>query len=128
VSSGATIRRLVIGPAAVAVAMFGVSPAVAGIAETTVTIKNPNNSGDFFGYVKSNKPKRCADGRKVTVFKQHGTAQEPRSDEKIGRDTAELSGGKARWELGNTGEKGGKFYARASRRPGCHAALSETIG
>jgi glycine cleavage system aminomethyltransferase T len=109
--------------AALAVVALGIT-GVAGAAgaKTTVTIKE-DAPGDFRGKVKSSKAK-CVDGRKVVVFKQKGSDPEPRSDEKIATDTADADG---RWSVGNTGDKGGKHYAKAPRRPGCKADLSPTI-
>jgi hypothetical protein len=106
--------------AAVAVAI----PTIAGAAgaETKVTIKE-NAPGDFYGKVKSSKAK-CVDGRKVVVYRQKGSEPEPRTDDKIATDTADSSGD---WSVGNTGDKGGKHYAKAPRRPGCGADLSPTI-
>ena len=95
-------------------------------APTKVTIEE-SAPGDFFGYVKSEETALCAAGRKVAVFKQRGSSPDPANDKKIGSDTAGLVGSRARWDLGNTGLKRGKFYARAARVPGCKAAISETI-
>lgn len=67
-------------------------------ADTTVTIKT--QKGDFWGYVSSPRPVRCAKGRKVILFKQVGTEQSPATDPKMGSDTAELSGDRYRWVWG----------------------------
>ena len=94
--------------------------------DTKVSIKGQN--GDYYGYVKSSDAANCADGRKVTVFKQLGSTQDPKSDQKIGSDTAELQGKKAMWSIGNSGFKSGHFYAKAAKVPGfCKAATSQTI-
>ena len=106
--------------AAAAVGVTGIAGAAA--AETKVTIKE-NAPGDFYGKVKSSRAK-CVNGRKVVVYKQQGGEPEPRTDEKIATDTADASGN---WSVGNTGQKGGKHYAKAPRRPGCGADLSPTI-
>ena len=93
-------------------------------AETKVTIKTEN--GDFWGYVSSPRPRRCAEGRKVVLFKQTGREQDPRVDERIATDTASLSGDRYMWSTGNTGVFG-KFYARAPKTPDCKADSSETV-
>ena len=49
-------------------------------------------NGDYYGYVKSSDPADCESGRKVTVYKQLGSVQDPKTDQKIGSDTAELNG------------------------------------
>jgi hypothetical protein len=110
--------------AAVALAAPGAAGAVEG---TKVTIKDPNDSGDFFGYVKSDDLALCAAGRKVTVYRMTGASPDPRSDEKIASDTASLVGSRARWEVGNTGQRKGKFYARVKKTPGCKGAISKVI-
>ena len=103
-------------------ALTGIASAAG--AETKVSIKGEN--GDYYGYVKS-ADTDCTDGRKVTVFKQLGSVQDPRNDQKIGSDTAE-GGTKAMWSIGNSGYKSGKFYAKAAKVPGvCKAATSPTI-
>jgi hypothetical protein len=103
-----------------AVAITGA--AFAAGAETKVTIKE-DAPGDFRGKVKSVKAK-CVDGRKVIVYRQQGGEPEPRTDQKIASDTADSNGN---WSVGNTGDKGGKHYAKAPRRAGCKADLSPTI-
>jgi len=93
--------------------------------ETTVTIKTQN--GDFWGTVASPRPKLCARERKVVVFKQLGAEQNPANDQKIANDTASLSGGKYKWNTGNTGAMNGKYYARVGRTTSCKADTSETV-
>jgi hypothetical protein len=93
-------------------------------ADTTVTIKTQN--GDFWGYVSSPRPLRCAKGRKVILFKQVGTEQSPSTDPKMGSDTAELNGDRYRWDTGNSGLFG-KYYARAPRTELCKADSSPTV-
>ena len=116
-------RKTTTAVASLAVVAVGVTGVAFGAkAETKVTIKE-NAPGDFYGKVKSAKAK-CVDGRKVVVYKQQGGEPEPRTDEKIASDTADASGNLS---VGNTGDKGGKHYAKAPRRPGCGADLSPTI-
>lgn len=92
---------------------------------TQVTIKG--SDGDYFGVVKSSDPATCADGRTVSVYKMKGDAPAPKTDKKIGSDTAELSDGKYRWSTGNTGFKKGRFYARVKRTDECGGATSNVI-
>jgi hypothetical protein len=114
-----------------AVAVGG-SLAAAGIAnagtvtraKTTVTIQVQN--GDFSGTVDSPKPKLCADGRKIVLFKQLGDVQDPSTDQKVAMDTASLNGNDYEWSTGNTGLFG-KFYARAGRTADCKADNSDTV-
>jgi len=95
----------------------------AGDATTTVTIKAEGT--DLSGTVASPKPKRCADGRHVVVFKQKGT-RGGGDDQKFASDIASLSGGVYRWSTGNTGTPG-RFYAVVRHITGCKADSSPTI-
>ncbi len=120
-------NRIGIALATLAVSLTAVT-GVAGAAgsDTKVSIKGQN--GDYYGYVKSSDPADCAEGRTVTVFKQLGSAQDPKSDQKIGSDTASINGTKYMWSIGNSGYKTGDFYAKAAKVPGfCKAATSKTI-
>ena len=104
--------------------------AFAGVAtagsKDTVSIMGDN--GDYYGYVHSSDPTHCENDRKVKVFKQLGSVQDPKVDQKIGTDTAEPNGPDAMWSIGNSGYKTGKFYAKAAKVPGyCKAATSPTI-
>lgn len=92
--------------------------------DTTVTIKA--QSGDFSGKVKSSDPLTCADGRKVTVFKQRGQEQDPKNDKNIASDTAGLQGSDYTWSTGNTGVSG-RFYARVKRTLECKGDRSQTV-
>ena len=110
----------------VAVAMTAFTGAAGASSTDKVSIKGDN--GDYYGYVKSSDPDHCANNRKVTVFKQLGTTQNPHSDQKIGTDTAQINGTKYMWAIGNSGFKTGSFYAKAAKVPGfCHAVTSKTI-
>jgi hypothetical protein len=102
-----------------------VSPAFAGGgAETKVKIKA--ESGGFYGYVKSDKPK-CANGREVTLYKQKGNGADPSSDKRIGSDIAQPNGDRYMWSTGNTGYRKGYFYAYAEKENGCKAGISKSI-
>ena len=120
-------NRIGIALATLAVSLTAIT-GVAGAAgsDTKVSIKGQN--GDYYGYVKSSDPADCAEDRTVTVFKQLGSVQDPKSDQKIGSDTASLNGSKSMWSIGNSGYKTGDFYAKAAKVPGfCKAATSKTI-
>lgn len=113
--------------AAGAVALGLVAPGVAtagGKVESTVTIRA--EGADLSGYVKSPRPRLCAKDRKVVVFKQVGTEQDPRNDDRIASDIASLNGDKAEWSTGNTGVYG-RLYARVAPTPDCKSDTSETI-
>ena len=92
-------------------------------APTTVTIKAQGT--DLSGTVSSPKPKRCAKNRTVLLFKQKG-ARGGGDDQKVGSDTAELSGGKYEWSTGTTGIEG-RFYATVKATPSCKGASSKTV-
>ncbi len=95
-----------------------------GKAETKVKIKA--ESGGFYGYVKSDKQK-CANGRKVVLYKQKGNGADPKHDQKIGMDVAQANGNKYMWSTGNTGYSKGYFYAYAKAVKGCQAGISKSI-
>ena len=93
-------------------------------AETTVTIQVQGR--DFSGYIDSPRPLKCAKDRKVILYKQVGSVQDPTVDKKIASDLASLSGDRYRWETGNTGIRG-RFYARAPGTTECKADSSPTL-
>jgi len=109
---------------AVALSVTGTAGARSDAA-TTVKIKQ--QSDGFYGYVSSSKPNRCANNRKVILYKQKGTTQDPGTDTKIGSDLAQPNGDKYMWSTGNTGSTHGDFYAHAKKIPGCLAGSSKTI-
>jgi len=113
---------LVGGLAAPAIASVGTTGARA---ETTVTIRTQN--GEFWGYLTSPRPKQCADGRKVTLYKQVGSAQDPSVDQKMASDISSLSGSRYKWSTGTTGLRHGRFYARVTRTPLCKGDTSDTV-
>jgi hypothetical protein len=92
--------------------------------DTTVTIRTEN--GDFWGQVKSPRPRICAAGRKVVLFKQVGRNQNPSNDERVASDTASRNGDRYEWNTGNTGLSG-KFYARVARTDECKGDTSQTV-
>jgi hypothetical protein len=94
-------------------------------APTTLTIKGPN--GDFHGRIDSPKLQKCVEGRLVNVFKQKGSEQRPKTDQRIGADTAEVTGDHGVWSIGNSGFRKGRFYARAPRTSRCKTGKTGTI-
>jgi hypothetical protein len=109
-----------------AVALLAAAPASAGKrAPTTVTIKK--ESDGFFGFVDSTKPNRCANGRKVALYKEKGDSPDPHSDKKIGTDIAEPNGDGYMWSTGNTGNQKGDFYAFTHRITGCKKGISDVV-
>lgn len=110
--------------AAVAVTAF--AGAADASSQSTVSIMGTN--GDYYGYVHSSDAAHCENNRKVVVYKQLGSVQSPKTDQKIGSDIAEPNGPDAMWSIGNSGFKTGKFYAKATKVPGfCKATTSATI-
>lgn len=116
--------------AAMATALCGVL-ALSGVAgarssaTTKVTIKY--NGDGFQGAVKSSDPKLCANKRKVNVYQQQGSSQDPSTDQKRYTETASKQGTKYKWDTGTSGQAHGRFYARAGKIPGCKAGSSLTI-
>ena len=96
-----------------------------GEATTKVTIKAPG--GEVYGTVKSSNPDKCANGRKVRVYRQKGGSQGGGDDIKIGSDIAQPNGGQYQWNLGNPGVSGKKIFAKATSIPGCKKDSSRTI-
>ena len=118
--------RFGIALTALAVSVTAFAGVATGASKSTVSIMGDN--GDYYGYVHSSDPTHCESDRKVKVFKQLGSVQDPKTDQKIGTDTAEANGPDAMWSIGNSGYKTGKFYAKAAKVPGyCKAATSPTI-
>ena len=111
--------------ATAAVAVTAFAGAAEAASKSTVSIMGTN--GDYYGYVQS-ADANCESDRKVTVFRQLGSVQSPKTDQKIGSDVASPNGPDAMWSIGNSGYKSGKFYAKAAKVPGlCKAATSVTI-
>jgi len=110
---------------AVALSITGVAGARSDAA-TKVTINK--ESDGFFGYVKSDKPNRCANNRKVTVYKLKGASPDPGSDKYIGSDIAQANNNGYQWNTGNTGNTShGSYYAHAKKIPGCLAGTSKVV-
>jgi hypothetical protein len=79
----------------------------------------------LFGYVTSPTPGRCADHRRVALFKQRGKGQHPRRDKRIARVRTRPNHRLHQWSV-RTNRKG-RFYAKARRTPGCRVAFSKSI-
>ena len=94
-----------------------------GLAASTVTIRA--EGVDLSGTVSSPRPARCADGRKVIVYKQRG-ARGGGDDRRIASDTAERQGDRYVWSTGNTGIEG-RFYSKVRRTDQCRGDTSRTI-
>lgn len=92
-------------------------------ANTTVTIRAQGT--DLSGVVSSPAPVRCAQNRKVHVYKQIGT-RGGGNDVHIASDNASLQGSTYRWSTGNTGQAG-RFYSKVFPKPGCRGDTSVTI-
>ena len=120
--------RALVAVAVVAIGAGSAIPTIAAAgapAPTKVTIV-PENDG-FYGFVKSAKENKCANGRKVILLKQLGSDQSPHTDQKIGTDIAQANGDGYMWSTGNSGHMKGKFYARVKRTPDCLADTSKSV-
>ena len=86
---------------------------------TKVTIRY--NGAAFDGEVKSNKEDKCANGRKVTVFKEKSG-----KDQKVGSDVAQANGGGYQWFVVDK-TASGKYYAKAGNVNGCDKEKTKTV-
>jgi hypothetical protein len=111
--------------AAAGVLAFAGSALASSAAPTSVTIKK--QSDGFFGFVSSTKPNRCANGRKIVLYREKGDTPSPSSDQKIGTDIAQPNGDGYEWSTGNSGNQKGSFYAFAHRIPGCKKGISKVV-
>ena len=115
----------VLAVSALTLAGLGTSAAgAAAPAPTKVLIEA--ESGGFFGSVKSPKLE-CKSGRTVVLYQQLGAKQSPRTDLRVGMDTAQANRDGYEWNMGNPGLHSGRYYARATVKPGCKAANSVTL-
>jgi hypothetical protein len=120
--SGTGARRLVALAASLVVLGGGLlvssgADAQRGKAKTTVTIQG---GGSISGYVKSPKENKCANGRKITVFRLRND-----HEEKITTDTATPNGDKYQWSAGNPGN--GRYFAAAKETRECEGDLSKIV-
>jgi len=109
---------------ATALAGFAAAAGAATPAPTKVLIQA--ESGGFFGSVKSPKLE-CKAERTIVVYKQLGSKQSPRTDQRVAMDLAQANGDGYEWNIGNPGLHTGRYYARATRTPNCAPANSVTL-
>jgi hypothetical protein len=119
-SLGATLAVLALAAGTV---LTSGGAAAAARAESRVTIKAEGT--DLSGKVFSPRPARCADERKVLVFRQFGS-RGGGDDEKMFTDISEKQGDDYVWSTGNTGQSG-RFYAKVRRTADWKANTSRTI-
>ena len=120
-----TRTRIAAALATLAVSALAMTGLAGAATKSTVSISGQN--GDYYGYVHSSDASHCENNRKVTVFKQLGSVQDPKADQKIGTDIAEPNGPDAMWSIGNSGYKHGEFYAKVGKTSLCKGATSKTI-
>ena len=97
--------------------------ALAGQSATTVTIVGPDS---VYGYVHSANVK-CLGGRKVKIYEQKGSAQNPAADKLMDSTKSEREGKKGKWDIGNPGFPHGRYYAEVSSTKLCKRAFSKTV-
>lgn len=117
-------KGLLSAPAGVAcTALLIAGAAWAAAAATRVTIKGPDHVyGSIFSSSKS-----CLANRKVIVFKQKGSTQNPEVDTNENQTFSFKEGSHGGWDMGNPGFGHGKFYAEATKTKGCKAGFSKTV-
>jgi hypothetical protein len=116
---------VVFAAAAIALTALVGTAGAAGKAPTKVLIQA--ESGGFFGYVKSPKAQKCANGRTVYVYEQVGSKPRPATDPQVAMDTAQANNDGYQWNIGNPGLHEGYFYAHVNATPQCKAANSVTL-
>lgn len=94
-------------------------------AKTTVTLHNPGG-GEFYGEVRS-KRTSCKSNRKVTLYKVKGGHVGGGDDQRINSDLAQANNNGYEYNMGTTGQRHGKFYARAGKINGCKADNSPVV-
>ena len=97
--------------------------ALAAQSATTVTIVGPDS---VYGYVHSANVK-CLGGRKVKIYKQKGSAQNPANDKLMDSTTSTREGKKGMWDIGNPGFPHGRYYAEVTSTMSCKRAFSKTV-
>jgi hypothetical protein len=94
-------------------------------ANTSITIEG--QGGAFFsGEVNSSK-RKCANGRKVNLYKQKGSSPDTSKDTKVGSDIAQANNNTYQWATGDDSVHSGKYYARTAKLDGCKTAQSQTL-
>jgi len=121
------IRTSVVAVTVSVTALVGLAPLASAAAPAKTKVLIEPESRSFFGYVKSRKLS-CKDGRKIVLFQQLGSQQDPRNDQRVASDIAQANNDGYQWNMGNPGlEPGNLYYARATRIPGCKPANSVTM-
>ena len=115
-----------------ALAVVGAGAALAlpgaAIAKTRSGVTAHAPSGGWRGFVFSPKPRKCADGRTVQLFKEKGKGQHPKRDRKVYETKAfKDKAGKYRWNSTGYGLHVGRFYARVPATSACKADNSKTV-
>lgn len=93
-------------------------------AATAVTIESW--PGGLTGKVSSPNSARCAEGRRVIVYRARGSKLDPQVDQRVATTRAKGAGGEFGWTV-ESGQDG-RLYAQAPAKKGCAAALSRVIG
>jgi hypothetical protein len=126
--------RLIFIAMAVAAASIGLAlPGGASAAARSGVTIHHYYGGGVIGEVFSQKPERCASLRKVQLFKQTGTKQNPNRDTKVGMTHASKKAqpnngnGGYGWEVQYHRAHPGDYYARIPAKSGCQADNSKTI-
>ena len=102
-------------------------PSTASAARSGVTI-HLRVADEFKGFVFSPKPRQCADGRTVKLFRQEGKRQNPKRDVKVAKTQASRRGsGKYMWIVDLRHPRPGNYYATVAATAGCQADNSKTI-
>jgi hypothetical protein len=120
------IRNSIAALAVSAVALAGLAGTASAAASAPTKVLIQAESGGFFGYVKSPKLD-CKSERTVVLYKQLGSTQNPRNDQRVGMDLAQANNEGYEWNMGNPGLHSGRYYARATRTPDCLPANSVTL-
>jgi len=120
--NGTGARKLVAVGASLAVLGGGLlvseGAGARGKASTKVTIQG---GGSISGYVKSSNENKCANGRKVKVYRVKNNGDK----DLITTDTATANGDKFQWSAGNPGN--GKYFAKAKETSQCEGDKSPTV-
>jgi hypothetical protein len=117
---------------AVAIASCAFASAnAAGAARSGVTIHYKKRVS-LYGFVFSPHPGRCADERRVSVFKQKGKRQIKDPDRRMNYHsfrTRRTPGGRYRWQLNNPRRQvtTGRYFAFIGSTNGCQSDYSKTI-
>jgi hypothetical protein len=107
----------------VALAVFGVvamsgSAMAGGKASTKVKIQG--GGGEIYGTVESSNENKCANGRKIKVYKVKNGEKEY-----VLSDTAQANNDEYQWNAGNVGN--GRYFAKAPETNKCEADKSKTV-